>query len=632
MNNLSPKQALDAASATEPTTAATPTKGAWSNDLQASLVVFLVALPLCMAIAEASGVSSLRGIVTGIVGGLIVGLIGGSPLQVSGPAAGLFVLVLQFVESIRRPFIQADLSAAFATSFTDCPDRAKFIASLATHEITLSQLNASLDQPLSVLPRGAELQLALGQAWDHSYALGTELALKYLSAVVLVAGLIQMFAAALHLGQWFRAISPAVVNGMLAGIGVLIFAKQFHVMLDDPSPGSPLWKLICIPSGIYEAIIDPDPTRRYAAFIGLTTLSVLVLWNRFRPVKLQIIPAALVAVFVAALLAALLHLKEGTGRHIAFIEVPKKLSSAITVIGLGNYAFSDFFHMLFEPRVWQAGFTIGLVASAESLLCATAVDKLHSGPRTRHDRELFAQGVGNAICGALGALPMTGVVVRSSANIEAGAHSKWSAVLHGLWLLVLVVVLPSILETIPTASLAAILVFTGFRLFWRPEVVRELSRFGSSRVVIYFTTIVAIVATDLLKGIAIGFALYSVQLLFTLSHLEVTIEAPKAEKTEDPDLSVIHLVGAATFLRLPVLAAALEALPLTGRYLLALKELDQIDHACLELLADWEKQVTKAGGTVSLEWDLLAQRFQRASLNRRTRTGLKSLKPAASGH
>ena len=195
--------------------------------------------------------------------------------------------------------------------------------------------------------------------------------------------------------------------------------------------------------------------------------------------------------------------------------------------------------------LFQAALLIAVVASAETLLCATAVDQMQQGPRTRYDRELFAQGIGNMVCGVLGALPMTGVIVRSSANVQAGGRTRLSAILHGVWLLIFVAGLAFLLRLIPTASLAAMLVYTGYKLV-NPQSVRELRKYGWGEVAIYAATVGTIVFTDLLTGVLVGIGLAAAKLLYTFSHLAATLEP-------DPDTNKVTLTlqGAATFVRLP---------------------------------------------------------------------------------
>ena len=229
-----------------------------------------------------------------------------------------------------------------------------------------------------------------------------------------------------------------------------------------------------------EALLDQQKNHHLAAQLGILTIVVILLWQGFAPKKLKVVPAPLVAVVLATLVAALLAVP------VFYVEVPNNLWSevhfpSLTVLSAAPWA-----------ALFQAALLIAVVASAETLLCATAVDQMHQGPRTRYDRELFAQGVGNMVCGVLGALPMTGVIVRSSANVQAGGRTRLSAILHGFWLLIFVAGLAFLLRLIPTASLAAILVYTGYKLV-NPKSIRELRKYGWGEVAIYAATVGTIV-------------------------------------------------------------------------------------------------------------------------------------------
>jgi MFS superfamily sulfate permease-like transporter len=326
---------------------------------------------------------------------------------------------------------------------------------------------------------------------------------------------------------------------------------------------------------------------------------VIVGWKALAPKKLQIVPATLLAVVIATVVAAV------SGVSVKLVNVPDSITSAVT------FPTADTLRSLLTGPVIVAALGMAFVASAETLLCATAVDKMHTGPRTRYDRELAAQGVGNMICGALGALPMTGVIVRSAANVEAGARSRASAILHGLWLLVFVAALPWVLKMIPTASLAALLVFTGYKLV-NLKVVRELRQYGRGEVLIYVVTLVMIVATDLLTGVLTGIGLSALKLLYGFSHLDVRL-------TPEPHrgATVMFLDGAATFIRLPKLAAALDLVPPSTELHVHFEHLRYVDHACLDLLVNWEKQHEATGGQLVIDWDQFTARFQSPTPSRR---------------
>ncbi len=491
------------------------------QDFPASLVVFAVALPLCVAIAKASGVPTAAGIITAIIGGMVVGLLGGGPLQVSGPTAGLIVVLLGVQEKL-----------GFAS----------------------------------------------------------------LGLIVFLAGVIQVAAGVLRLGQWFRAVSPAVILGMLAGIGAVLLAQQFHVAVDDTPVRSPLGNYLGMPRALVD-IFDGHPGHDGhlpAALIGLATLGVLLLWKRAVPARLHAIPSVLAAIVIATAAAALFNLP------IQRVEFDS-LASGFTMLD-----FNSLPSLLGNPTIWQMAFTVAVLASAESLLTAAAVDAMHTGPRTRYDRELAAQGIGNAICGVIGALPLAGVIVRTSANLEAGAKTRWSSVFHGMWMLAFVLIMPGLLRLIPVAALAAILVVTGFRLIQIPAI-RALWKESWSEGVICIAVAFTVVAMDLLTGVALGVCLSVAKLVYTFSQLRI-----QQRGNMSSGRVTLVLEGTATFLRLPKLASVLENIPPGTVLHVDFRALSYIDHTCLTLLMNWEKQHVAGGGQLILDWDTLRTRFHAA--------------------
>jgi MFS superfamily sulfate permease-like transporter len=492
------------------------TSATFGRDFLASMVVFLVALPLCMGISLASHMPITSGLITGIVGGIVVGTISGAPLQVSGPAAGLSVLIWQLVDQFGVPMI---------------------------------------------------------------------------GVIVLFAGLIQLVAGLCRLGQWFRAVSPAVINGMLAGIGVLILASQFHVMLDYKPIGTGIQNLVGIPTSLMNAF-NEGGTHVQALTIGVLTIASTFAWGGFAPKSWRLFPAPLVGAIVGIAAAKLLGYTD-----IKYVTVPANIFSE-TILPTPEKLMR-----ITEWPVLIGAISVAFIASAETLLCATAVDQMHKGPRTKYDRELTAQGVGNTICGFLGVLPMTGVIVRSGANVEAGAQTRWSSVMHGVWLLLFVAALPFTLNYIPLSALAAILVFTGYKLAY-PKVVPKLAKFGMGEVFIYFITIATIVATNLLEGVLVGLGLSLIKLLYAFSHLDVRKEEDTVGNRID-----LHLKGSATLIRLPLLAAELEKLKPGAQVHVHIVDLDYIDHACLDLLSNWDRQYSATGGNVMIEWEELSGKY-----------------------
>jgi MFS superfamily sulfate permease-like transporter len=499
-------------------------KGKVVTELLASIVVFLVALPLCMGIAMASGVAPEKGILAGIIGGLIVGPIAGSPLQVSGPAAGLVVLVWQIVD---------------------------------------------------------------------------QYGIEGLGLSALLAGGLQLVAGLFGGGQIFRAVSPTVIFGMLSGIGILIFGSQFHIMLDmTPSPHA-VQNLSLIPQKIISYLFGGANPIPAAALVGLTTIALVLGWDKLKKGSLKLIPGGLIGIIGGSTIASLLELP------VKLVKVPANILPNISSWNLESVTA-----LLSTPDFLVATLGLAVVGSAETLLCASAVDKMHSGKRTNYNKELVAQGVGNAICGIFMALPITGVIVRSSANIEAGAKTALSAILHGAWLLAFVVIAPGLLNLIPTASLAALLVIIGWKLI-NLKILKDLQTKGREELLIFLLIALSIVAFNLLTGIMIGLAAAVLQLLGRLTHLDIKV----TKGTAHNELN-LEMEGAATFLKIPYLASILEGLPGNAILHVHLNHLTFIDHACLELLTQWGDQHEKSGGKVFLEWDALHHYVNSKGANR----------------
>ncbi len=517
------------------------------QDFAASVVVFLVALPLCMGVAIASGVDPARGLITGIVGGIIVGYFAGCPLQVSGPAAGLTVLIFEMVVGARNEYIA----------------------------------------------RSADFETLTATAQEAIRNEAAQYALVVLGIVGFLAGLIQMALAVARMGRWFRAVSPAVIHGMLAGIGVLIMASQFHVMLDDEPRGKGFKNLYTIPDALYNAFApETSVTHQLAAATGIITILTIVLWQKFATRRLKTLPGPLVAIIVAIIFNQTFQF------GIKTVELSDNLYNEMT------FPTMLWWDLLFQQSIWISAIAIAAIASAETLLCATAVDQIQDGPRTKYEQELFGQGIGNSICGLLGGLPMTGVIVRSSANIQAGARTRLSAMLHGVWLLLFVAVLPWMLEYVPTSALAAILVYTGYKLA-NYKTFLNLWKVGRSEALIFLTTVVVIVVQDLLVGIITGLILSLFKMLLTFSRLECELRDGPGNRVD------LKLQGACTFVRLPHLAETLEKVPPGAELHVDLSQVDYVDHACLEQMINWARQHERTGGSLVMDWESLHARFRR---------------------
>ncbi|MEU1125927.1 SulP family inorganic anion transporter [Streptomyces sp. NPDC005899] len=467
------------------------------HDLAASIVVFLVALPLCVGVAVASGVPAELGLITGIVGGIVTGLMRGSSLQVSGPAAGLTVLVFEAVQAF---------------------------------------------------------------------------GLAALGVIVLASGLLQLAMGALRLGRWFRAISVSVVEGMLAGIGLVIIAGQLYAAAGLEAPASGLGKVAGLPGILAEAAGSTAVLTSLA--LGAGTVAVLLLWPRM-PGRVRAVPGALAAVVLATLAST------AFGLPVATVQV-RGLLDAVQLPG------ADALGQLTSLGVLGTVLAFTLIASAESLFSAAAVDRLHDGPRTRYDKELMAQGTGNAVCGLLGALPMTAVIVRSSANVHAGARTKASRVMHGVWLLLFAALLPTALGIVPLPALAGILVHAGWKLIPLRTVV-ALWRGHRGEVLVLVVTAVAIVTVNMFEGVLIGLALSVAKTAWDASHITLDVD------DEEPGPVRARLSGNATFLRLPKILDSLEALPQDRPIELDLGGLTHLDHACRAALENWAARHSAPG-------------------------------------
>jgi len=381
---------------------------------------------------------------------------------------------------------------------------------------------------------------------------------------------------------------------MLAGIGILIFAAQFHVMVDDSPRSSGILNMLAIPEAIYKGTVPAeDKVHHLAALIGLTTIVTLVLWQKYAPSKVKWVPGALVGVGAATLLA---HLQD---LPIKYVDIPENLFSTIHLPTAAAWAKLTDFHILL------AAGALAFVASAETLLSANAVDQMHDGPKTNYDKEMFSQGVGNLLAGMIGGLPMTGVIVRSATNVTAGAKTRLSAILHGVWMLALVAFAPSILRLIPTASLAAVLVYTGYKLV-NIQNIRRLLQYGRLPVLIYAVTLVVIVGEDLLTGIIVGLILSLATILYSVTHLNVDVRS-NANRID------VYLTGAATFIRMPTLIDRLQHLPNDAEVHVHVNRLGYVDHACLDAIAAWEKQRNDKGGSTTVEWQELMSSYQRGN-------------------
>jgi|GEM_PF-35156 len=496
----------------------------WLADFLSSTVVFLVALPLCIGIAVACGVSAERGLVTGIIGGTVVGIFSGAPLLVSGPAASLIVPVVDLIRD---------------------------------------------HGPLALAP------------------------------VVALAGLWQALAGVFGLGRWFRAVAPAVIVGMLIGIGVLILVAELHVCLDAEPLGGFIDNVLGLPDSLLKGGIG---NQIAPLVISTATIALIVLWDKIKPGKLSLVPGQLVSLLIVTLTTQILAV------DVLFLDISPNFFDGLQPATVADY------DKLRDINLIGLSFMFAFIASAATLLTANAIDQRQTRSKAKYDREMLAQGIGNMLTGAVGGLPMTGVIVRSSVNVDAGAQTRASTIMHGIWILLFVSAAPEVLELIPQAALGAILVHTGYRLIDR-NALKELYRQGRSELAICLVTWFGVVFIDLFIGIIAGLAAAVGKIVYTFAKLEIDSQPGRSGKVED-----LHLTGSATFLQLPRLASALDAVPPERELHVHIDRLDHIDHACLQLLSSWSRRRESEGlpGMV-VEWDELTERYRNALVGTGTR-------------
>lgn len=393
------------------------------RDLIASLVVFIVATPLSLGIAMASGASASAGLITAIIGGIVAGALAGAPLVVTGPAAGLTALVFQLVQ---------------------------------------------------------------------------EYGLQGLAVITVIAGLAQIVFGLLRTGRFFNYVPKSVLEGMLSAIGFVILLGQLHVLMGADIPKSAVQAIGGLSESLSRVMGPSVPLFMAPVLIcGLLAIAIQLVWPKFK--MLSWIPGALPAVIIATLVSLPWEMPRVTLAPIfsTMQDQAAQFASMAWLSNVGSYVF--------------AALGLAFVASAETLLTARAVDTLVLAQRPDHkpaklERELFAQGFSNMISGVVGGLPMTGVIVRSAANINSGAVTRWSTILHGVWIAAFVVLFPSIVSKVPLTALASVLIITGVRLLNIKHLV-ELFRKNKVDGTIWIATSVAIFATDLLKGLFIGLGL-----------------------------------------------------------------------------------------------------------------------------
>lgn len=496
-------------------------------DLPASLAVFLVAVPLCLGIAHASGTPLLSGLITGIIGGIVVGALSKSPLSVSGPAAGLTAIVA-----------------------------------------------------------AAAMQLKSFEA---------------LLVAVVLAGLMQIAMGLLKAGAIGKYIPASVIKGMLAAIGIILILKQLpHLMgYDAEVQGSEKFQVTPtdfenVPhvdhghgnNTTFTVLIDAFTNyQTEILLIGLASLLIIVFWDKTLGKRFKLIPSSLIAVIGGTLMA------------IAYSFVNPSLKLGLThlvqvpaINSWGDFVAQSAFPMwsaLSNPQVYISALTIALVASIETLLSIEAIDKLDPQKRrTPVNRELVAQGVGNSVSGLIGGIPMTSVIVRSSVNLVAGGRTKLSAILHGSFILIAILLASPIINLIPLATLSAVLIMTGFKLA-SPKVFKSIYKQGWDQFIPFLITIVAIVLTDLLIGVLVGVAVSAVFILH--NHYKT----PVVRVTERGTIKQVELGENLTFLNKTQVIYVLESLPARSHVVIDGSRSLYIDHDIREVLEDFIVNATE---------------------------------------
>jgi len=504
MNNSSRPNPLDEPAANW----SPPFRESWRADLGASIVVFLVALPLCLGVALASGAPLFAGIITGVIGGLVVGFASGSHLMVSGPAAGLTAIVLTAITSLGS--YSAFLTAVVLSGF---------------------------------------MQVALG---------------------LMRAGVIGLF------------FPNAVIRGMLAGIGIIIILKQLPHALgyDADYVGDETFKQQNEENTFTALLSSFDRIEPGALLLSMLALALLILWDKPFMKRFALLPAALLAVVVGVALnagfAAFGTSFALSGDHLVTLPV---ITSAEE---LKQALFYPDWSVITDGAIWALAITLAVVASLETLLSLEATDRMDPLKREAPtNRELIAQGVGNSLCGLVGGLPMTGVIVRSSANVFAGARTKASSIMHGALLLGSVLLIPTLLNRIPLAVLASILIYTGWKLA-HPRQLTYFFKRGFHQWVPFVVTTLAILLTDLLKGIVIGLVTSLVFIL--LEHLR----APSFQIIPGQDKLIrIRLNEHLTFLSKANLSVSLQKFPAGSVVEVDGSAVQRIDHDVAEVLREF---------------------------------------------
>lgn len=490
------------------------------TDVLSGMVVFLVALPLCLGIAVACGAPPFAGIITGVIAGIVVGSLSTSHVSVAGPAAGLIAIVLAGI---------------------------------------------------------------------------TDLGYSVFILAVLIAGLIQLALGFLRAGSISSYFPTAVIEGMLAAIGIIIIKKELpHAIGYDKAHEGDFFALEKgAETGFFTEIISSiNYAHLGAIIITVISIAILIAFNKVPFLKkIKIVPGALVVVIVGIIINELF---KSSGSNLAISQAHLvTLPTAASVSEFFSHFNTPDFSSFTNPQVWILGLTIAIVASIETLLCLEAGDKMDPMKRfSSANAELKAQGIGNIIAGLLGGLPMTSVIVRTTANINAGAKTKMSTIFHGGFLLITVVAIPFLLNKIPMACLAAILIMIGVKLA-SLKVFKHMWHAGKYQFIPFVATVVAVVFTDLLKGVGIGLA---VSIFFLLKGNMRLAYFFKKQEHHEGETIYIDLAQEVSFLNKAAIKQTLAHLPANSKVIIDAANTVYIDYDVLQLIRDFVNYGAKDKG------------------------------------
>lgn len=479
-----------------------------TKDIFSSIVVFLVALPISLGVAVASGVEPHVGVISAIVGAIVVSILSGAPIQISGPSTGLAVMVLHVVQNY-----------------------------------------------------GAQALIPLA----------------------IITGVFQIAIALLKWGHLFQATPPSLVKAMLSGIGFLIIVSQVFILLGQEVSSESYMNIINLPNALIESFTTGfTPVIMNSLIIAALVVVILIFWDSRKAVIFHLIPGSLIAIVATSILAFILDW-----------NVPKIiLAHDLSELTSGLNYKAAFMAIDISFVLYAMGFAF--VASVETMLCVSALDKM-VGTNSKYNKTIFAQGVGNLFAGFLGAIPVVGVISRSAANVEAGAQTRLSGILVGVWITICLFI-PAILEFIPVSALVGLLFYIGYRLLDPPHIIDYIKNYNRTSL-IFAVTFILTITLDLLIGVVAGFIVAILLLLFDVLKFDLVVEEQKGNK-------VLKFTGKLSFLDLPVINKELqshsgEEIPTNLE--VCLREVQYLDPAIRDRLAEWKKNLEKRGHKVKIK-------------------------------